>query len=465
MAVHELRLADTRKVTIVGAGMSGLLLAILLARRGFASEIWERRPDPRIQVEPDTAPAILALGARGRHALRLAGLEDEVGAAVTQMRGRMIHDRRGQTTLQPYGVHPFEVLYSIRRERLLRCLLDAADATGRIRIGFGRRLVEVDWRARTLSLDGAGPQRFEVLVGADGARSAVRRSMLGVSDLVIDEAPLDAGWKQLTIPRSTNGAPLLAPDALHVWPRGGYMMIAMPDTDGNFPAMLFLPRSGDHRMPWGFAELDSWVRQQALMEFNFPDAAPLIPELEREFRDNPVGLMGTIRCSRWFVDGPDAAPGLLLGDAAHTIVPFHGQGVNAAFEDCTALMEIIDGGAADWTSTFRQLQNARQADAYAIADMALDAYRVMRDSVRHRDFMLRKALERELELRHAGLFVPRYSLVMFHRVPYAEACRRGRIQLEILEELLRGKERLADVDLQQAARLVGERLTPVPRAL
>jgi kynurenine 3-monooxygenase len=460
-----LHIADTRKVTIAGAGMSGLLLAILLARRGFESEIWERhadpRADPRIAGEPNAAPAILALGERGRHALRLAGLEELVSHTVTQMRGRMIHDRRGRTTLQPYGVHPWEVLYSIRRERLLRCLLDAAEATGKVSIRFGQPVLDVDWRARTLSLEGVGPRPFEVLVGADGARSAVRRSMLRATDLEVDEAPLDAGWKRFTIPRCAGGEPPLATGVLHVWPRGGYMMIAMPDIDGSFPAMLFLPRSGDHSMPWGFAELDSWTRQQAFMEFNFPDVAPLIPELEREFRDNGVGLLGTIRCSRWFVDGPGQAPGLLLGDAAHTIVPFHGQGVNAAFEDCSALMEIIDGGAVDWGSAFAHLQNARRDDANAIADMALDAYRVMRDSVRHRDFMLRKALERELERRHPGLFVPRYSLVMFHRVPYREACRRGRIQRELLDELLQGKDQLTEVDLQQTARLVGERLTPV----
>lgn len=468
MTAGPLTLADTRKVTIAGAGMSGLLLSILLARRGFECEIWERRPDPRtssrIGDEPDTAPVILALGERGRHALRLAGLEQLVSHTVSQMRGRMIHDRRGRTTLQPYGVHPWEVLYSIRRERLLRCLLDAAEGTGKVHIHFGQAVLDVDWRARTLSLEGLGPQPFEVLVGADGARSAVRRSMLRVTDLEVNEALLDAGWKRFTIPRSAGGEPPLATGVLHVWPRGGYMMIAMPDIDGSFPAMLFLPRKGDHGMPWGFAELDSRVRRQAFMEFNFPDAAPLIPELEREFRDNPVGLMGTIRCSRWFVGGAGEAPGLLLGDAAHTIVPFHGQGVNAAFEDCSALMEIIAGGADHWSDAFEQLQNARQADANAIADMALDAYRVMRDSVRHRDFMLRKALERELERRHPGRFVPRYSLVMFHRIPYTEACRRGRVQGEILDELLRGKDQLAEVDLQQAARLVGERLTPVPAA-
>jgi len=366
----------------------------------------------------------------------------------------MIHDRRGETTLQPYGIHEYEALYSISRERLVHCLLDAAEATGKVRIRFGQKLEAVDWNAGTFSLDDAGEMRFEVMFGADGAGSRVRRSMRQGGDLETREELLDAGYKQLTIPAGPEGQPPLEPHALHVWPRGGYMMVAMPDIDGSFAAMLFLPRRGDHRMPWGFAELDSWTRQKAFMNFNFPDISPLIPGLEQEFRDNPVGQMGTIRCNRWHVGGK----GLLIGDAAHTIVPFHGQGVNAAFEDCTALMEIIDNGVDDWETAFSQLQHARQANAEAIADMALDAFRTMRDSVRHRDFMLRKALERELEQRHAGVFIPRYSLVMFHRVPYTEALRRGRIQADILDELLAGKQQLTEVDLGRAAELIQDRL-------
>jgi kynurenine 3-monooxygenase len=238
-------------------------------------------------------------------------------------------------------------------------------------------------------------------------------------------------------------------------------MIAMPDIDHHFSAMLFLPRRGDHRMPWGFAELDSWTRQQAFMDFNFPDASPLIPELQADFRDHPVGRMGTVRCDRWQVGTERGGPALLIGDAAHCIVPFHGQGVNAAFEDVRLLCEHLEA-AGDLPAAVEQFSADRKADADAIADMALDAYRVMRDAVRHRDFMLRKALERELERLHPGLFVPRYSLVMFHRIPYAEAHRRGRKQAEILDELLKGKTQLTQVDLQQAARLVEERLAPVP---
>jgi kynurenine 3-monooxygenase len=439
--------------------MSGALLALLLAQRGFAAEILERNPDPRAGAGGRRrGPDILSLGERGRHALRLAGLEATVGRHVTAMRHRMIHDRAGQLKLQPYGIRQDEVLYAIRRDRLNRCLLDAAEATGKVNIRYGRALEGVDWSSRSLVFEDGGSQRFEVLIGADGARSRVRRSLQQATGAEVSESLLDAGWKTLNIPPGPNGAPALDPQALHVWPRGGYLMVAMPDTDAQFSAMLFLPRSGDHRMPWGFAELDSQLRQQAFMNFNFPDVATLVPDLAEQFAERPVGLMGTVTCSRWH----HAGLGTLIGDAAHTIAPFHGQGVNAAFEDCSALVDILDADAGDWQTAFSRLEQARRADCDAIGEMALEAYGTMRQSMRHRDYLLRKALERELERRHPELFVARYSLVMFHRLPYREACRRGRIQTGILDELLRDRHRLVDIDFERADRLVAERLTPLP---
>jgi kynurenine 3-monooxygenase len=238
------------------------------------------------------------------------------------------------------------------------------------------------------------------------------------------------------------------------------MMVAFAGPDGSFTTDLFLPLKGDHMMIWGFEELDSWTRQSAFMDANFPDIAPLMPHLEEEFRENPVGLMGTVRCERWHHRGKVS----LIGDAAHAMVPFHGQGVNSALEDCTTLDAILEENPPDWESAFEALQDRRKANTDAIADMALDAYHTMRDSVRHRDFLLRKALERELELRHPGRFVARYSLVMFHRIPYTEAYRRGRVQTEILDELLAGKQALAEVDLSHAATLVNERLNEVPKS-
>ncbi|NNK38777.1 MAG: FAD-dependent monooxygenase [Xanthomonadales bacterium] len=456
-----MRVSETRKVTIVGAGMSGALLAILLARKGFEVELFEAHPDPRGDRPRRHQTVDLALGERARFALQQAGLLAEVDALCTRVNGRMIHDRSGGRRMQPYGVSDADALYSIRRDRLRRCLLDAAEAAGRVRIAFEQRLRNIDWdRSEIVLARDEGDEfrhPFEVLIGADGPRSATRRALQEVAPVAPEENLLDSGYKAFSIPAGEDGGFRMEPDVLHVWPRGGYMLIAFPDVEGSFSALLFLPRSGDHRMMWGFEQLDSWTRQRAFMEFNFPDAVPLIPDLERDFRDNPVGFMSTVKCGQWHHGGQ----ALLIGDAAHNIVPFHGQGVNAAFEDCTTLMAILEEQPAEWADVFAELQRRRKADTDALAEMSLDAYQTMRESVRHRDFMLRKALERELERHFPDRFVARYSLVMFHRTPYAEAFRRGKTQAAILDELLDGRTALPQVDLRQAERLIAERLEPI----
>jgi kynurenine 3-monooxygenase len=454
-----MRIDQTRTVTIIGAGMAGTLLSILFARRGFEVELYERHGDPRGERQWGGQTVDLALGERARHALSMCGLLQQVDRLCTRVHGRMIHDRSGQVRTVPYGNSDEDTLYSIRRDRLRRCLLDAAESAGKVSIHFNHELEQVDWTLNQAQfsagngLDNPGGRRtvsFEVLIGADGPVSAVRRAM-GVAT---EESLLDSGYKAFTIPPNDDGSFRMNQDGLHVWPRGGYMMIAFPDIEGSFSALLFLPRKGDHRMMWGFEELDSWVRQSAFMEANFPDAVPLIPRLEDDFRDCPVGLLGTVKCARWHRDGQ----ALLIGDAAHCIVPFHGQGVNAAFEDCTSLLDLLDAGAEDWDTLFRRFQNSRKQNTDALADMSIDAYQTMRESARHRDFMLRKALERELERRHPDRFVARYSLVMFHRIPYLEAFERGKAQSAILDEMLPGKSTLSEMDFKQADRLIGDRL-------
>lgn len=442
--------------------MAGTLLAILLARRGYEIDLFEQHADPHSGDRHIDLASNLALGERARHALRVTGLLEQVDHLSTPMRGRMIHDRSGRLTLQPYGYSDYETLFSVRRESLQQCLLYEAGHNERIRIHYDHRLHAIDWEKNTAEFitrhnGGGHSHRFEVLIGADGPASRVRRLMEPVCKLHAEVDMLDSGYKFLTIPADESHEPYMDPNALHIWPRGGYMMLAFPGPDGSFTATLFLPLKGDHKMIWGFEELDTWTRQSAFMEANFPDVTPLIPQLEEEFRDNPVGPMGTVRCKQWHYGGK----ALLIGDAAHAIVPFHGQGVNSALEDCTTLDSILDGKPGSWQAAFQALQERRKENTDAIAQMALDAYHVMRESVRHRDFLLRKALERELEIRHPGRFVARYSLVMFHRIPYTEAYARGRVQSGILDELLQGKQELTDVDLQQAAQLVNERLDEV----
>ncbi len=452
-------------VTIIGAGMAGTLLAVLLAKRGYPVELFERNPDPRSGDAPAGRSVNLALGERGRHALKTAGLLDAVDAFSIPMRGRMLHDLEGETRLQPYGKDESEVIYSVHRARLNECLLDAADALDNVRIHFGHRLERVDWDAGLACFAGPGKRSettdefahpFNVLIGTDGAGSALRRCMGEMADLGVNEELLETGYKELTIPAGANGKHQLDPNALHIWPRGGFMLIGLPNANGSFTMTLFLDNEAGDNVP-GFDQLSDWPAQRAFMTGNFPDAVPLMPNLEAEFRDNPIGLLGTIRCQLWHLDGR----ALLIGDAAHAIVPFHGQGVNAAFEDCVALMDCLDGTPGGWAEVFRTLQARRLDNADAIADMALENYEIMRESVRHEGFLLRKALEHELERRHPDHFVARYSLVMFHRVPYAEAYRRGEIQAEILDELLAGASDLDDVDYERAGKLIKQQLDPL----
>lgn len=455
-----MRIADTARVTVVGAGLAGALLATRLAQRGFEVRVLERHADPRPDSRQGPSPGgrsiNLALAARGRHALAEAGLLEAVDRFTLPMGGRMMHSEWGELTHQPYGATEDEVIWSTHRSRLNRLLLDAAEATGRVDIRFERELAEVDWARRRLHFRDGDPESFEVLIGADGAGSALRRSMEAHAELGVSEDLLDHGYLELTLPPDAEGGFALDPRCLHIWPRGGFMMIALPNDDRSFTGTLFLPRSGDV----SFERLADWTHQQDFFQLHFPDAVPLLPRLREDFRHNPVGLLGTVRCRHWRLGG-DA---LLLGDAAHAIVPFHGQGMNAAFEDCSALLALLEtaGDGTRWADLFAAFEAQRVPQANAIADMALENYHVMRAAVRDPVFLLRKKLEHALERRFGDRFVPRYSLVMFHRGPYAEAYRRGEIQAEILDELLTGAGTLEEVDMEKAARLVTGRLEPLP---
>jgi kynurenine 3-monooxygenase len=455
-------MSETGQVTIIGAGLAGTLLACMLAQRGFSVDLFERFGDLRAGSAAAGRSVNMALGERGRHALSAVGLLDTVDGFSIPMRGRLLHSIYGQVRLQPYGKDESEVIYSVDKVRLIMCLLNTAGASGKINLFFGHHLTDIDWDTRQASFtdqQGAVVRQhgFEVLIGADGAKSALRRAMEQVMDVGATEELLETGYKELSIPPADGGGFRIDPNALHVWPRGGHMIIALPNPDGSFTVTLFLPHKGTERMLWGFEELDSWIRQRSFMEANYSDAVPLIPDLKTEFAENPVGLMGTVRCRNWHLDGR----ALLIGDAAHAMVPFHGQGVNAAFEDCVELMACIDEFGPDWAEVFSALQARRRDNVDAIAEMALENHQIMRDSVRQPEFILRKELEHELERRHPAHFVARYSLVMFHRVPYAEAYRRGEIQAQMLDDLLEGVAKLEEVDFERADHLISQRLEPL----
>jgi kynurenine 3-monooxygenase len=448
-------------VTILGAGLTGSLLATLLAQRGIAVTVYERQPDLRSHAAQGGRSINLALADRGMRGLRLAGLEDAVAPLLRPMDGRLLHLEDGDLEYQPYGQHQGERNYSVSRADLNRLLLDAAAHAGaELHFGQACTAVDVEDRSFVLRSDEDGTERrleLTSLIAADGAGSVARRALAEAGHVRASESLLPHGYKELTIPPLPEGGFRMEPGALHIWPRGGFMLIALPNPGGDFTATLFLPNDGEH----GFAALQDGDAVQAFFEEHFPDTPALIPDLAHQFESNPVGILGTVRCEPWHLGGDL----LLVGDAAHAIVPFHGQGMNAGFEDCAEFCRLLDAGCPDRETLFGDFSRLRHPEAEAIADMALENYVEMRDTVRDPRFHLRKAVAFELERRCPRRFVPRYSMVMFHaEIPYSEAQSRGALQARLLDELTGDARTLDEIDFARAEALVSERLEPLPGA-
>lgn len=448
------RVSDTSTVTIAGAGLAGSLMAILLARRGFNVEVFERWPDPRKDTVPAGRSINLALGERGWNALRIAGLDHRVSRFTLPMKGRMIHDPEGNVTLQPYGQKPSEVVHSVHRGRLNIALLDAAEQTRRVRIHFRQELKALDLaRGVATFIDHPSSREYDrevvPIIGADGAGSPVRQAIEYHLGFTASSELLDHGYMEVTIPPA-NGEFALDPEGLHIWPRGGFMMIGLPNADRSFTGTLFLANEGDP----SFERLKTYEQFREFFAEQFADAMPHLACLQDDFETNPVGVLGTIRCPHWHVGG-DA---LVIGDAAHAIVPFHGQGMNCAFEDCVALDAIVDQ-ATTWEVTFERLQAKRKANANAIADMALENYLEMRSDVIDPGYQLRRQLALELERRFPSRFIPRYSMVMFNNMDYVLAQQRGEINRRILRELTENTPSLDRIDFEYAKHLIDDQLS------
>ena len=450
------RLASLGPVNLVGAGLAGALLTVLLARRGFKITLYERRPDPRETTAEAGRSINLALAARGIRALERAGVMDRIAPILIPMRGRMVHDASGSASLQSYGQREHEVIYSVGRAALNRVLIEAAARYNTVEMRFNQTCLAASPDQNTLRFkDRKNKTEYDVplapTIATDGAGSAVRTSLARAHRVTVREDWLDHDYKELTIPAVPGGRHVLDANSLHIWPRGGYMLIALPNTDGSFTATLFLARTG----PNSFEQLKNSVAVAEFFRKEFPDAARLMPCLEKEFSAHAQGQLGTVHLDPWHIGGKV----LLLGDASHAIVPFHGQGMNAAFEDCTALDSLLDR-YDDWEPLFAELARTREPDASAMARMALENYTEMRDTVLDPGFVRRKAMGMELERRFPDRFIPRYSMVMFHpEIPYAEAQRRGAVQARILMELDTSGTR----DPALAEKLVTERLEPIRR--
>jgi kynurenine 3-monooxygenase len=443
-------------VTILGAGLSGALMAVFLARNGRKVAIYERRPDLR-KVDMDAGRSInLALAERGIEALRQAGVYEDVASLLIPMRGRMLHDLSGQVSFVPYGQRPHEQIYSVSRPGLTAAMLDHAEQRHGVALRFLQAARMLDFaRDELVMLDevtGAPyTLRMGPLIAADGAGSIVRRAMMGQLGAHYREEMLEHGYKELTLPPGPGGEHRFERHALHIWPRGGFMLIALPNLDGSFTMTLFLALKGEE----SFASLGGIEEVDAFFARHFPDVPPLAPGLSREFLEHPVGRMGTVYCDRWA--DPDGKA-VLLGDAAHAIVPFHGQGMNACFEDCAELNRLLER-SGDFARSSQEFERIRRPNTDAIAAMALENYIEMRDTVRDPKFMLRKDLSFELERQFPDRFIPRYSMVMFHHeIPYSVAFQRGQIQAEILELLTAGRSALSEVDYALAAAEIERRL-------
>jgi kynurenine 3-monooxygenase len=394
------------------------------------------------------------------HALRQAGLMDEVEPLLIPMRGRMLHDRTGRLEFMPYGQRPGEVIYSVSRGELNIRMMTAAEHHFDVDILFEQSLDSVDFRtSQATILDHACGKKttleFEMLIGADGVASSLRSSLMEETGGRCSIEMLDHDYKELNIPGGPDGRWLMEREALHIWPRGGYMLIALPNTNGSFTVTLFLPRTGDP----GFELIDEPHELTAFFHEQFNDVDELIPDLQAEYFGNPIGQLGTVRCDRW----TDKKRSLIIGDAAHGIVPFHGQGMNAGFEDCSELCRLLDAHQDDWSAVLPEFESLRIPNANAIADMALENYVTMRDSVTDPGFQLKKTIGFQLEQTYPSRFIPRYSMVMFHRIPYAEARRRGQVQDEILEQLIAGQETggTDSFDRELAGRLIVSRLPEI----
>ncbi len=428
------------KFVLIGSGLAGGLLAAYLGRRGYDVDLYERRADPREGNIVGGRSINLAISTRGIHALEEIGIADEALQHAIPMRGRMIHPAGAGARIifSPYDVDPKKCINSIGRAALNTTVIEAAQRYSNVRVYFNHKCTDVDLDSATAhfvpsaveaAVSAANPgvieARGDAVIGVDGAFSAVRQSMqLKIGKFQYDESYLAHGYKELTIPPGPGGAWRMEKNALHIWPRKSFMMIALPNPDGSFTCTLFWQFEG----PRSFATTQSDDDVRRFFGEEFPDAVPLMPTLLEDFRQNPTGSLVTIRCSPWFYRDKVC----LLGDAAHAVVPFYGQGMNAAFEDCVVLDECLEKFPENRERAFAEYFSRRKENADALADLAIGNFIEMRDKTASKTFRAKKKLDHLLEAALPGIYLPLYTMVTFTRIPYAQAAQRGRLQDRIV---------------------------------
>jgi kynurenine 3-monooxygenase len=412
------------KFVLVGSGLAGGLLAAYLGRRGYEVDLYERRADPREGNIVGGRSINLAISTRGIHALEQIGIADEALQHAIPMRGRMIHEKSGALHFTPYDVDPKKCINSIGRAALNATVIEAAQRYPNVRVHFNHKCTDVNLDTPTVQLeteDGQLAAQGDAVIGVDGAFSAVRQSMqLKIDNFQYDESYLAHGYKELTIPPGPHGSWRMEKNALHIWPRKSFMMIALPNPDGSFTCTLFWEFEG----PRSFSTTKTDEDVRRFFEEEFPDAVPLMPTLLEDFRQNPTGSLVTIRCAPWFYKDKVA----LVGDAAHAVVPFYGQGMNAAFEDCVVLDECLGKFSDNRERAFAEYFYRRKENADALADLAIGNFIEMRDKTASKTFRAKRKLDHFLEAALPEIYLPLYTMVTFTRIPYAQAAQRARLQ-------------------------------------
>lgn len=420
-----------KKATVVGAGLVGSLWAMLLAKRGYAVDVFERRDDFRKASFVGGRSINLAMSDRGWRALEKAGIADAIRAEGIPMKGRMMHSPKGELTFQPYGKEG-QAIYSVSRGGLNKQLVQAADAFEQVHFHFNTPCAGYDMATQEVLFQSEGaaePHRHHapLVFGSDGAFSALRNDLQKRARFDYEQKFLPHGYKELSIPPTPDGDFAMELNALHIWPRGAFMLIALPNPDKSFTCTLFLPFEGEV----SFEQLQDEASIMAFFEKYFADTIPLMPDLLEEFQENPNAPLVTIRCAPWNYKNT-----LLLGDASHAIVPFYGQGMNSGFEDCSILDDMVDEYGEDWKRIFEQFGKNRPKDANAIADFALRNFVEMRDQVADPKFLLRKKIAQHFHEKYGNRFLPMYSLVTFSHTPYSEAWAASQAQDALFEEIL-----------------------------
>tara|TARA_B100000508_G_scaffold141097_1_gene147090 strand:+ start:201514 stop:202857 length:1344 start_codon:yes stop_codon:yes gene_type:complete len=421
-----------KNVAVVGAGLVGSLHAILLAKKGMKVDVFERRPDLRKAEVIGGRSINLALSNRGFKALEMAGIADEIRSISIPMYGRKMHDLEGNLTYQPYGKDD-EAIYSVSRGGLNQKLMNLADDYSDVQYRFNHKCLDIVLDKNEIFFEDTSENKevsytYDHIFGTDGAFSAVRGRLQKTPMFNYSQEYLSHGYKELVIPPNEDGSHRIDKNCLHIWPRGKFMLIALPNLDGSFTVTLFFPMKGE-------VSFESIKTKEDVMKFfneTFPDAVPHMPTLETDYFENPTSTLVTVRCEPWNYEDKV----LLMGDAAHAIVPFYGQGMNSGFEDTSVFSEMYDDESEDMLKLFEDFSEQRVPDGNAIADLALYNYIEMRDLAGDKDFLLRKKIERKFSDMYPSKWMPLYSQVTFSHIRYSDALKAGEKQRKIMDEIM-----------------------------